>query len=96
MLTLSDIKNKAPNAHDATQGGRGEKAATTDGSHSLTLHGPPGLSEFYRATRHFIRRDDFRVGVEAVRVSVFCLLPRVALRLLCVCVFCDTKLALFL
>lgn len=94
MLTLSDIKNKAPNAHDAIQGGGGEKSAT-DGAHSLTLHGPPGLSEFYKATRHFLRRDDFRVGVEAVRVSVFCMFSRVALQLLCV-FFCSAKLHCFL
>lgn len=43
----------------------GEEAANTP---SMTLHGPPGLSEFYTATRHFMHRSDFPVAFEAVEV----------------------------
>lgn len=72
VLTLADIKGNAPNAQyqqGAATTVRGAKGAR-DNAVSLTLHGPQGLSEFYRSTRHFMYRDDFRVSVDSVKVWI--------------------------
>ena len=56
-------------AAKAAKGGRqAVTAARSPEGAAITLHGPPGLAEFYRATWHFIRREDFHVVVDAVTV----------------------------
>lgn len=95
MLTLADVRAKAPNMHEGLSGSGSEvtggaatgwrrKEATLARSPveaALTLHGPPELAEFYKATWHFFRREDFPVAVEAIAVrkiglferhSIFC------------------------
>ncbi|CAM9858736.1 unnamed protein product, partial [Ectocarpus sp. 4 AP-2014] len=84
VLTLADIRNgQVPAAGQAGRGASGGEEAEdaeegeVGGSSSsisskrpaFTLHGPPGLSEFYHATRHFIHRADFPVGFEAVETE---------------------------
>ncbi|CAN0246868.1 unnamed protein product, partial [Ectocarpus fasciculatus] len=81
VLTLADIKNsQVPAAGQAGRGGGAEEEAEEaekgevggGGSRkqtAFTLHGPPGLSEFYHATRHFMHREDFPVEFEAVETT---------------------------
>eukprot|EP00903_Cladosiphon_okamuranus_P020995 g19287.t1 len=63
MLTMAEIKEA-----NSEGGGRGE--AVNHGA-AMTLHGPPGLSEFYTATRHFMhhQRAAFPVAFEAVETT---------------------------
>lgn len=77
ILTLSDIKNTGVKAEgEGGAGGKGDKRAKEGKTGAaMTLHGPPGLSEFYHATRHFMQRSDFPIAFDAVKVgSQSCLL----------------------
>lgn len=75
ILTLSDMKNTPVNANEdggrgaGRAGGGGDKRRGERRKPAMTLHGPPGLSEFYQATRHFMQRNDFPIGFEAVKVG---------------------------
>lgn len=68
-------KGKGERAEGSERGREEEKGGGggAAGRASMTLHGPPGVSEFYRATRHFMNRSDFPVAFEEVEVCVLVL-----------------------
>lgn len=82
MLTLADVRAKVPNIHEGLSGPGSEATggaatgwrrkevtlARSPEEAALTLHGPPELAEFYKATWHFFHREDFPVAVEAITV----------------------------